>query len=282
MKRIKEWAKYLLLQVIIPNVIWIIIISIPSAITGLIFFTKAVIDFAKNKAGYKTLFIVQLVAAGICILTLIADIIYLVYRFFYRKNHPVFPTIESKYKITYSEQEFFFRDREHIVFRQHIDFVSLKEDLKHFEHTYYWSGQKYIKTILTSGTERGVTVTDTNRTSSPYTISVDFPREIGYNQMDNYCLETHVKDENHSMIPYLGKIVKCATKSIKLKVTAPIGMIHNVRALVSTDYSGDIILEPEKKLNPSKVGDNEVFEYSWNDLDLLHCYTLVWDFIDDN
>lgn len=282
MQKLKNGIKYLMFQVIIPNVIWLIIISIPSAIAGLFFFTKAIIDYANNKAIPTALFIAQLVAAGICILTLIADIIYLVYRFFYRKNHPIFPKLESEYKITHSEQEFFFRDREHIIFRQHIDFVSLNKDLKHFEHTYYWSGQKYIKTILTKGKERGVILSDSNRTSSPYTVSVDFPREIAYNQSDNYSIETIVEDENHSMIPYLSKMIKCATKNMTLKVTAPTGMLLNVRALVSTDYKSDIILEPEKTLSPIKVGDNEVFEYSWQDLNLLHCYTLAWEFNNDN
>ena len=279
---LKKWAHYLLFQVIIPNVIWIIIISIPSAITGLIFFTKADIDYANNNTISSTIFILQLVAAGICILTLIADIFYLLYRFFYRKKHPVFPKLESEYKITNSEQEFFFRDREHIIFRQHIDFISLNNCLKHFEHTYYWSGQKYIETKLTNGIERGIKITDSNRTSSPYTVSVDFPREIGYNQADNYSLETIVEDENHSMIPYIGKMIKCVTKTMKLKITAPTGLLHNVRAQVSTDYKGDITLEPETTLIPSIVGDNEVFEYSWHDLNLLHCYRLAWDFANGN
>lgn len=278
MKNLKQWGKYLLFQVIIPNIIWFVIISIPSAITGLIFFVKAIIDYANNQAVPTALFVTQVVAAGICILTLIVDVVYLIYRLVHRRNHPVFPKLESEYKITHSEQELFFRDREHIAFRQHVDFVSLKNDLRHFDHTYYWTGQKYVKSTLINGSERGIVLTDSIRNSSPYNVTVDYPRAINYNQADNYSLETIVEDANRSMIPHLCKMIKCSTKSLKLKVTAPVGLLQNAQAFVSTDYQGDIILDPKRPLTPSRVGDNEVFEYEWQDLDLLHCYTIAWEF----
>ena len=269
--------KYLL-NLIVSNIIWSIIISIPAAIMGIFTTIKIIkIQVLAQQIPIKWV-VLHIITIGICIILLVINIIYCIYKVYVNKKRPSFPKIESDYIIKKSEFELFFRDRANIEQRQSIELQVLKDNFSRIVNTIYWTGDKYLGSKLLKGAEANLRLEENVRSHSPYKVSIIMPEKVKRNDIFSYSMQTVVNDDDESMEPYLSKVIKCQTEELILKLTAPVGLVENVKFLISADQAKELVLEEPDIITHRKVGDYDYYEVKLKNLELLHYYSLTWKF----
>lgn len=194
---------------------------------------------------------------------------------------PTFPPLESSYIITNVEIELFFENREHITQRQTISFCVKDESLDSISHTMTWTGDGYSGSQLDkTSIQRGYQLTEAESSASIFKITVTFPEEKRVGDTGTYCIETKVTDTKHQMMPFLARLIKCPTKQLSLKITAPPGMIQSCKRMVTADSTCDFILSGPKPVNLERVGNLSYYQYKFDNPDLLRYYRLHWVFTD--
>lgn len=273
----KRFLRFLWKDVIFTNLIWSVIVGLPSILAYIGYVWHTVVQFSKSNNIPPRYFTVTTIVIVLCILLLALYTIYFVQQWRSKKRRPVFPALTFDYKITDAEYELFFRDRNHIVQTQSANIISLKDNLASIDHNMAWTGQTYIQSALTSRCI-GMTLTDTTRKTSPFRVSINFNQPLVCGQKVFYEFQTTVEDPTCSMIPHLTKVIKCQTEKMTIKVTAPAGMLKNVRTCVYADDMRDIKLREPTAISSKRVGDYDLFEWPIKDLELLRYYSLEWDF----
>ena len=279
----KAWLKtkslllYLWKNVIFPNLIWTAIIGIPAILGYVGYAWHTVVQFSKSNNVPSNYFIITTITIVLCTILLVLYIIHFVQCRKSKKRRPVFPVLTSDYKITDAEYELFFKDRTHITQTQSANIISLKDNLEKIDHNMAWTGQSYIQSTLSS-TCTGMTLTDTTRKTYPFQVTINFNKPLACGKEVFYEFQTIVEDPSCSMIPYLMKAVKCQTEKMTIKVTAPTGMLKNVKACIYADGMREIKLSEPVSIAPKRVGDYDLFEWPIVNLELLRYYGLEWDF----
>lgn len=273
-----QWFKkafhYLVHGVIIPNVIWAVLLSIPA--TG-IYIWKLVMELATNETLPHNYFVIFLCAIGGAVVLVIIDIVYLVRYYSSKKCRPSFPELTFDYKVSDAEYELYFIDRTHIVQTQAINMVALKDGLENIDHRMGWTGQTYVGSSLTDKC-RGITLTDTTKSTFPLCVSINFNKPLKRGERAFYEFESKVEDPTCSMVPFLAKAIKCETDKIRIKVTAPRGMIKKANGCVYADGMRQIRLKEPVVIYSNRAGACDVFEWEIEQLELLRYYSLEWEF----
>lgn len=273
MKKVGAFFLWLFNQVVFPNIIWLGIIGAPSAIVAITYAFRIVIQ----KELLVENFVIFLICILICIVTMLVNIVGVFIWRVQKKKESVFQKVTSDYEIDSAEFELYFKDRTHIVQRQSARIISCIEGLETIDHTMMWTGQKYIRSELSSDS-RGMSLIDSKRKNPPYDVQIKFDEPLPCNVPKRYGFETVVEDANESMMPMLSKVIKCKMANLTMKVSAPQGMIVNAKGCVTTDSMRDIEIKPAIEIKPKRVGDMELFEWDVEDLELLRCYSISWEF----
>lgn len=279
------WS-YFWFNVIVPNVTWNAIVAIPTAFVYLYGCYKTIQTYIATAEVPRSLVFLMIASLSVNFLILVLGIVYVIYRSRRKAYTPEFPKLESDYRIISAECEFYFRTRDKIEQRQYYEIEVLDDALEEILHNLQWTGQKYEKSKLGEGdnsaTQRcnndGITLIDTNRSSSPYPVKIKFNPVLRRGDIKSYSFTTFVSDTSKTMLPFVGKIIKCQTDRLVLRVTAPRGMIANPTFKISTDHLQDIPLDDPIPITAKVVGNNDTFEYVVNKAELLRFYSISWDF----
>ncbi len=268
---------YLWNQVIVPNLIWSAIVTIPSALC----FAYSLYRSYKLIMISQPLpmhYLVMILGSGfVCLISLTLYIIYFFHYLHHKKNINIFPSFTTDYRISEAEYELFFRDRQHLTQTQTVTIISQDDSLREIKHTMNWTGQQYIKSVL-SPSCRNMTLIDTTRKTAPFSVIIRLDNPLQRGSPVQYSFTTEVKDASCSMIPYLTKFVRCQTEKLTIKVTAPKGMLKNVHRCIYGDPELDIPLDAPVPVQANNAGDYEVFEYTFSELELLRYYAICWSF----
>jgi hypothetical protein len=276
---IGSFAKYIFVDVICSNIIWIMGISIPAALIGMF---KSVYIISVILAGQVIVtsdVALALVGISICFLALIIDISYFIHYLLLKKHKINFPKIATDYKIISSEFELYFTNRELIKQRQRIEFEVLADKLNVISHRLSWSGQQYLGSKLSDESiKKGFSIEESNRCVAPFDVKVLFP-DKKRTYRESYEFESELRDDNHQMLAVLSRLIKCQTNSLTLKLTVPDGLVKNVNYYIHGDSANEIPLSTKVPIIGTRVGNLMYYEKSIDNLDLLHYYTLEWEFI---
>lgn len=288
-EKIKGFPKYLVKDVIIPNVIWNKLLGILALLASLlgggrfIACWKATLD-GKSISTFDRVFIG--VCALICILDLIFLVIYFTYGNYLRRQLknapntvPAFPPLESSYSILHTEFELYFKDREHIVHRQSITYKVTSDRLDSIRHNMQWTGDGYHGSkLIPESQNKGYKLEEVKTSPTQIEIRIVFPEEQPKDHTDTYSFETEVTDFHHYMQPHLNRLIKCHTDRLSLKVTVPEGMIQSCQYYISADLTSDFILSGKKRVNYERVGNFYCYRHVFENLELLRYYRLEWEF----
>lgn len=271
-----KFFRYLVFKVIIPSILWICIVSIPSSFVGVWSISTCLKQYIGSEIIPVSLKITVVVCFLISLLSFISSITYFVIR---RKEKLNFPSIVTDYCIKTSEFELFFKNRENIIQRQTISFKILSQHFKEFIHCMNWSGESYTSSAISEASHRkGYSLTDSNRKTPPFSITVSLPEEKDRGFSDEYSFESQLLDNAHEMEPHLSRFVKCKTGCITLRVTAPEGLLKNCCCYIAADSNSEIMLSPKEPVLPKKIGELQYFEWKIIDVELMHYYFLAWEF----
>lgn len=217
----------------------------------------------------------------ICLLALISNVIFFVYYRELRKNQLIVSKLQTDYKIVCSEFELFFRDRQHILQRQTITYAVESDFLESIPHSMQWTGDGYKGSVLTDNSRnKGYVLEEKRISGSIFNLSIKLPEKKQRGFSDTYSFETEIEDIKCKMLPVLGRIIKCKTEELCLKVTVLDGMIQKCVRFVSADNLGDIKLSPVEEVIPERVGEYWCYKWNITNLDLFRCYLLQWTFED--
>lgn len=276
---LKKWGAYLISQVIVPNVIWTALLSIPSAFLSV----KAITDIAAAVMVSKAIPLNLLVTAGICtlicFLALLSNLIFLAYKLLH-KEQPImqFPSLESSYRYSLMEYELYFKDREHILLRQTFHFEVSAENLTSISHIMQWTGNSYKPAVLSpESQQKGYHLKEKQKSAAMFGFDIVFPEPKAKGYSGSYSFELELEDLKLAMIPILAKLIKCETDKLVLKVTAPPGVIESCERLVSADITCDFILSEPQPVLLEKVGEYHCYRHTFTDLELLRYYMLRWN-----
>ena len=172
-EKAKQIANYFLTQVIIPNVLWMQLLTLLAAIAGgvkFLLFWYAALNGKGVSSG-------TIVFIGICALVCLLDIILLLFYFIYgthlrrqlrsllekqqetqvaeNRIVPPYPPLPAfDYSILRIEFELYFVDRETIIHRQSITYQAENDSLEYIHHNMQWSGDGYGGSTLGRGNGR--------------------------------------------------------------------------------------------------------------------------------
>lgn len=140
-----------------------------------------------------------------------------------------------------------------------------------------WTGTGYKETTLEKKMGNYKLI-DSPRKHPPQIYEIEFDSVKRCGDKVSYKTKTEVDDTEHIMQPFLSHMVKGPMDYLELRVTAPIGMLKNVRFLEYADTSAEIPISKPQYLNAKTIGNLETFEYPINNPSLLHNYRIEWMF----
>ena len=283
-KLLKQGVEYLVQQIIIPNIIWSAILDAASAVISIKYIVEAAQASINNQEIPPTTILIAGTCCLICLLSLVSNILFFIaYKKTHQPNQPYFPKLETDYRICSSEFELFFQDRKHIIQRQKITYQVIAESLEEIPHSMQWTGDGYGGSNLDPlSINKGYVLEEKKISSSIFHLAIKFPEKKMRGYSDTYSFETKIEDSKGKMLPVLGRLIKCQTDQLCLKVTAPPGVIENCKCFVSADIPGELKLSPEKEVIPEQVGEYWCYKWTIPNLELLRYYILQWSFVDKN
>lgn len=285
---IRNGLRYLITQVIIPNLIWTALLAIPSAVVGIKYIVDGCLELAATGGVSPRTLVIAGVCVGVCLLSLLSAAA----SFFYQRRlskkggqeahqAPAFPPIRTGYAIVSSEVELYFKDREHIVQRQKITYRVEEEHVDAVEHTIQWTGEGRPQNRLKKESFRKGYRLEETRVGNTVNVRVLLPEKKSPGFSDTYTLETEVLDTGHQMAPALARRIISPTESLRLKVTVPEGLIQDCERLVSVDFPPRYLLSKPAPAEAERFGDNLCYQYALEHPELLRHYSLRWTFTGD-
>lgn len=197
--------------------------------------------------------------------------------FIKRKNKPEFPEILSDVRYEKAITELYFKDREHISCSREVYFKVLCAELEKITKRFSWTGSAYKSTYIEKA-DGNYSLQDSGRQHPPQSYEIIFDvikkkGEIGY-----YKTRTDVEDEKYVMETHLSHQIRSQTDYLELRVTAPVGLLKNVRFIEYADNMGELPISKPEALNGKMIGNLEAFEKKIDDPRLLHVYRIEWKF----
>lgn len=174
--------------------------------------------------------------------------------------------------------ELYFKDRQNIFTYLTYNCIVNKDNYNEkFIKSIIWTGDKYNYTKIVES-NGSYTLTDSTRSSSPYTYTIDFNKTFSLGDSIYFKLETCVNDDNLSMAPVFSHMIKHQTNKFNIRVTVSSELISNVRASVYKDIVRTISVPTNIDIERKTVGNLIQFSYSINEPKLLNNYCIEWDF----
>lgn len=280
--------RYLITQVIVPNLIWTALLGIPGAVIAIKYIVAGCQELATTGNISLRTFVIAAICVVVCFLSLLATVAHFFYQSYLNKQRrqeahqaPAFPPIRTGYAIVSSEIELYFKDREHISQRQKITYRVEEENVDAIEHTIQWTGESRPQNRLKKESFRKGYRLEETRVGNTVNVRVLLPEKKNPGFSDTYTLETEVLDTGHQMAPALARRIISPTELLRLKVTVPEGLIQDCERLVSVDFPPRYLLSEPTPVEAERFGDNLCYQYGLEHPELLRHYSLRWTFIED-
>lgn len=214
---------------------------------------------------------------GVALFIGVINITITVSYFIKKSKRPVFPVISSDVRYEKAITELFFKTRENILCSREMRLKVLCDKLEKITKQFTWTGTSYKSTKLIKSMGK-YTLVDTDRKHPPqsYVVVFDSTKRMGDKVSYKTC--TEVEDDDHVMQPFLSHQIKAQTDYLELRVTAPAGILKNVKFAEYGDSAAEVELTKPIKLEAKSVGNLETFEYNIKSPNLLHCYRIEWEF----
>lgn len=230
------------------------------------------------KSEGKEIPLVYWIVLGCSFLVSVICIILVICYIIKRRNRPNFPKIISDVRYELAKSELFFKSREEILCSREVKFEVVCEKMDSIRKQFTWTGTEYKGTILEKS-QGSYTINDYQRKKPPHGYEVKFDSMKTRGEKIWYRTKTEVGDTNHEMKPFLSHTVKSPTDKLEIRVTAPIGLIKNVRFSVYADNLGEIPISDPKQIMAKDIGNLETYSYEVNKPYLLYNYRLDWEFV---
>lgn len=309
--KIFSGIKYFIMDVIVPNILWRLIIEGIAGIASVVGFYKiweTINKLIEAQNVHTSDYVFIAFCSVICVLNILLIVTFFVFGLKLNKDQkrkdfmlkekeeqlkkekeqgdnvnpenivPPFPPLQASYKISDISFELFFKDREHIILRETVKYTVVDPVLKAIPSRMLWTGDNNAKFYFDDVSKRKGYDLEIKSGISVYNMNIIFPEERTAGYSDSYTLITEVEDTSHQMMPHLSRLIKCYTEKLSLKVTAPEGLINSCKWLISADQASDFILSGPKDVKPEIVGDKYCYKKNFEKIDLLRYYKLIWDF----
>lgn len=230
------------------------------------------------KAEGKTVPLMYWVILGCSFLIAILCIVMVMFYVLKKRNRPNFPKIMSDVRYETAKSELFFKNREEITCSREVKFEVVCEKMDSIKKQFTWTGTEYKGTTLEKA-QGNYTINDYQRKKPPHGYEVKFDSVKARGEKIWYKTRTEVEDTNHEMKPFLSHTVKSPTDKLEIRVTAPVGLIKNVKFSVFADTLAEISISTPKQVEAKNIGNLETYSYEINKPYLLYNYRLDWEFV---
>ena len=268
----KEFLKDILSN-IVANLATTAITGIPAALVLVSSTIGIVIKQTKGLAVPLYSWILLGISLIVGIINVIVVIVYIIKK----SKRPVFPVISSDVRYEKAITELFFKTRENILCSREVKFEVLCEKLEKITKQFTWTGSGYKCTKLVKSLGEYVLI-DGERKHPPQSYEVRFDSVKRAKDKVSYKTCTEVEDDDHVMKPFLSHQIKAQTDYLELRVTAPIGLLKNVRFAEYADTAAEVELSRPVALEGKNIGNLETYEYQVKSPNLLYCYRIEWEF----
>ncbi len=268
----KEFFKSILSN-IVANLAVTAIMGVPTAVT--LVWTSVYIVI-KQTNGVTVPFYSWIILT-VSLFVGIINVIIAIICFIRKSRRPVFPAISSDVRYEKAVTELFFKTRENILCTREVKFKVLCDKLEKITKQFTWTGSGYKCTKLVKSMGK-YTLVDTERKHPPLSYDVLFDSVKRPGDKVSYKTCTEVEDDSHVMKPFLSHQIKAQTDYLELRVTAPTGLLKNVRFAEYADNTAEVELSKPVTLEGKDVGNLETYEYQVKSPNLLHCYRIEWEF----
>lgn len=195
----------------------------------------------------------------------------------YGNIHSAKPT-DIKY--TRLENMFVFKTRTNIMEKTAYELEALHDDIDKISQQIYWTGSSFngIKILSCS---REYTFINIDRIKLPYVseLILKDPLKKG----DKLAIEMQVdaKDSQLIMSPYYAQLMSIRTDFLDIGITAPKGLLQNVRLVTYADLgmSKNLIVDTES-LEAVFDNGNEIYRKEIDKPNLMYSYCIEWTFGD--
>lgn len=187
--------------------------------------------------------------------------------------------------ISYEKQEcyFTFNSRTDVTERTVLTIKALRNGIDQVTHHAYWTGSSFD----------GFTIKECNKQHHyeniqgkklPYICVLTFDQALEKEETATWELHSDAKDIRRIMSPYYAQTITFKTKTLKLVINAPKGMLTNVKKVVYADTKMSKNLEVSRDpLLPEKDKTNckrEQFVFNIDPPNLMYSYSIEWTFED--
>lgn len=204
---------------------------------------------------------------------IIVEIIYIAKR----RNRPNFSKIVPDLKYEIAKSELYFRNRETIICTREAKLEIVCDKKDSIDKKFTWTGSEYFKSTLEES-DGDYILEDYQRKKPPHGYVIKFNTTKYRGDKVYYKTKTVLSDGNHDMRPYLMHTVSSPTKMLELRITAPRGLIKNVKFTVYADVAGQIPISKPQPLLGEHIGDLGTFCHVEENTNLLYNYEISWEF----
>lgn len=270
--KIKDFVENILSN-LISSILLSVLIGLGTSLVILWSSIKSLIISSEGNTiplGYWIIFTIGLAVAMVCIVLTIYSIIVKV-------NKPQFPRIQSDIRCESAISELYFESREEIKCSREVYLEVICEEINSIKKQFTWTGTEYKCTILEES-DKGCSLRDYQRKKPPHGYELDFDEPRHRGEKIHYKTKTEVSDMGHEMKPFFSHLVKSPTDELEIRITAPKGLLKNVRYTICADTLGEIPISSPEHIKAKPIGNLETFSRKIDKPNLLYNYRLDWTF----
>lgn len=186
--------------------------------------------------------------------------------------------ITPKFKAATIEAEFYFVSREKMESRIEYDMQLTCSSMREYPRDLLWSGAEYEGTTIASEYTEDYEIEEQIGPQSPHDYLIKFKTEKKLGDMVKFKTITKVGDTTHIMKNYYSYTILYQVDQLTLRVSAPKGLIKDVKKAVYADRAREITVEKPTKIARKIVGDLEEYTFVCNNPTLLYNYFIEWQF----
>lgn len=191
------------------------------------------------------------------------------------------PSLADDIHFTKVTIELYIKSAEDIRYKMKFNGVVNKDGVEEFSKELRWSGSQYFSTKVTSASME-YTLEDNveNRVHPPYIFTVRFNEALNKGEPFKLFTETHVSDKDKNMFRCSSFCIKYPIDELNMVLTAPPGIVKNVRKSGYCDAAREINYFTSKQIQTEDIGDLIKYSYNTNNPREWIYYCIEWDFTD--
>lgn len=186
--------------------------------------------------------------------------------------------IVPKFKASSIEAEFYFVNREEMESRIEYDMQLTCSSMREYPRNLLWSGAEYNGTMIAPEYTDDYEIEEQIGPQSPHDYLIKFKTEKKLGDPVKFKTITKIGDTAHIMKSYYAFTVIYQVEELVLRVSAPKGLIKDVKKAVYADRGREIIVDRPAKITKKIVGDLEEYTFTCKNPTLLYNYFIEWKF----